>query len=321
MLLATKAFVTSPLETFVTASIEVARGDMTLVRERAETDVHRGEPLRAHDALATGSAFPASLAITTGSVLDVGRDSAFSVASMGALQRFDLHRGSLSARVAKLPEGGRFVVATHDAEVEVRGTRFVVSVVEGEDCEYDTSTRVAVSEGVVVVRYRGQQFVLHRGDRWPSRCTPGGQTPPTSSVAPLVPPVAEELPPAPHRAHAPGNHALVHRSPPLAETPVVDPPTPPNDDGARSSLDRENDAFARALTAARAGESAEAARLFEEFVAQYPASPLADSTAIEVLRLVRRVDPTRARRFAEALGARPAGPLADEIDRTLRGTR
>ena len=69
------------------------------------------------------------LALDTGTRLRVGASSATRVTELGATQRFDLDSGTLEAEVAKLPIGGRFLIATADAEVEVRGTRFEVAVV------------------------------------------------------------------------------------------------------------------------------------------------------------------------------------------------
>src|SRR4029078_7162168 len=67
----------------------------------------------------------------SGTRVRVGASSRARVTEPGATQRFDLERGRLSADVAKLPRGGRFVIGTADAEIEVRGTRFDVVVDPG----------------------------------------------------------------------------------------------------------------------------------------------------------------------------------------------
>ena len=75
-------------------------------------------------------------------------------------KRFSLEAGSLFAKVAKLTADERFVVATPDAEVEVRGTAFRVTIVPADRaCEDGSPTRLEVTEGVVVVRHAG---VEHR---------------------------------------------------------------------------------------------------------------------------------------------------------------
>src|SRR6185295_16992868 len=54
------------------------------------------------------------LALDSGTRLRVGASSRARVTELGAMQRFDLERGTLSAEVAKLPPGGRFVIGTAD---------------------------------------------------------------------------------------------------------------------------------------------------------------------------------------------------------------
>ena len=117
------------------------------------------------------------LALDTGTRLRVGASSATRVTELGATQRFDLDSGTLEAEVAKLPIGGRFLIATADAEVEVKGTRFEVAVVpEPSSCAPFVRTQVVVHEGVVAVRFRGGEVRLPAGSVWP--------TCPTAAAAP-----------------------------------------------------------------------------------------------------------------------------------------
>ena len=69
------------------------------------------------------------LALDTGTRVRVGASSRVRLAALSAIQRFEVESGTLEADVAKVPLGGRFIVATGDAEVEVKGTRFEVAVV------------------------------------------------------------------------------------------------------------------------------------------------------------------------------------------------
>ena len=81
--------------------------------------------------------------------------------ALDATQRFDVESGTLEAEVAKVPLGGRFIVATGDAEVEVKGTRFEVAVVPTPSaCAPFARTQVMVQEGVVVVRFAGGEVRL-----------------------------------------------------------------------------------------------------------------------------------------------------------------
>ena len=92
--------------------------------------------------------------------------------ALGATQRFDVESGTLEADVAKVPLGGRFIVATGDAEVEVKGTRFEVAVVPtASACAPFARTQVMVQEGVVVVRFAGGEVRLPAGSVWPA-CPP-----------------------------------------------------------------------------------------------------------------------------------------------------
>jgi len=72
-----------------------------------------------------------------------------------------LHRGRIRLRVAKLGANQRFRVLADDGEVEVRGTVFDVEVTDAK------LSRVAVSEGLVVVRRIGHAAVwLEAGRLW-----------------------------------------------------------------------------------------------------------------------------------------------------------
>lgn len=76
------------------------------------------------------------------------------------LERVRLHDGVIDVQVDALREGQRFIVATSDAEVEVRGTRFTVFAESGALRE------VRVQEGVVDVRQNGRTTTLAVGDVW-----------------------------------------------------------------------------------------------------------------------------------------------------------
>jgi ferric-dicitrate binding protein FerR (iron transport regulator) len=114
----------------------------------------------------------AELAFSTGTRVELAEGSELSLDALGERQRLHVASGRIAAQVAHVQPGGAFVVETRDAEVEVRGTRFTVEVVPvGARCTAATSsTRVAVEEGVVAVRFDGREVTLHAGDRWPRDC-------------------------------------------------------------------------------------------------------------------------------------------------------
>jgi hypothetical protein len=196
------------------------------------------------------------LALDTGTRLRVGASSRVRLTALGAIQRFDVESGTLEAEVAKVPLGGRFIVATGDAEVEVKGTRFEVAVVPTPStCAPFARTQVTVQEGVVVVRFAGGEVRLPAGSVWPV-CAP---PPPVQSNRPRHP-------------HAPA---------PTADRagPTAPPPDP-------STLAEQNDLFAAALAARRRGEVDEAIHWLDRLIARYPKGQLIDSARAERQRLI-----------------------------------
>jgi len=163
--------------------------------------------------------------------------------------------------VAKVPLGGRFIVATGDAEVEVKGTRFEVAVVpDPSACAPFARTQVMVQEGVVVVRFAGGEVRLPAGSVWPA-CPP-------------------PLPPPAHHAH---NRAQLQ--PALAPTVDRAEATAPAPD--LSTLAEQNDLFAAALSARRRGDVDEAIHWLDRLIARYPKGQLIDSARSERQRLIQ----------------------------------
>jgi hypothetical protein len=194
----------------------------------------------------------------TGTRLRLGAASDMRVVALGALQKFVLDEGRVRAEVAKLGPGARFIIATPDAEVEVRGTRFEVSLApeaEGSDCGFPVRTHVSVDEGVVVVRAGGREARVAAGEQWPV-------------CAPL--PAARASTPAPAaRVSAPAHH----RSHKLAAT-------------ASSTLAEQNDLFAAALAAGRRGDAREAVYWLDRLLERYPDGPMAGSARAQRQRLL-----------------------------------
>jgi hypothetical protein len=199
-------------------------------------------------------------------------DSTIEVAPHSDLQllRADVERwlrlgsGAVEVHVAKLRGAERFVIATPDAEVEVRGTRFRVAIVPAVDaCGRGTVTRVSVTEGVVVVRSFGGQSRVEAGGRWPADCAERSVS---AAPAPAPVPRAEAK-----RLATP--HATGVRDPAAADVPT-------------STLATENDLFGAALKAEGAGDRREAVQLLEVLLARFPQSPLRESALVERARLI-----------------------------------
>ncbi len=224
------------------ASVTAANGEVQPLLIGQEWQA--GERLRS-------DALPIALTGADGTTLEVDPRSELQLVRADAERWFRLARGAVSAHVTKLQAGERFVVATPDAEVEVRGTRFQVTVVPADEaCGAGVVTRVAVSEGVVVVRSLGHEVRVEAGHHWPLGC-------PERTVSPV--------PPAPERAIVSVKHAPAHVK---HESP---------ESVSSSTLATENDLFSSALKAGRAGDRREAVELLDVLLARFPQSPLRQS--------------------------------------------
>jgi len=228
----------------------------------------------------------ASLQLSTGTAMTLAGSTSFRVDSHGALERFSLQRGELSAHVAKLTAGQRFIVATPDAELEVRGTRFRVHVLEqAEACGQGSRTRLEVTEGIVEVRRSGVSALIKAGQQWPSDCASTTETAHN-----------EHRTPAPVQLPAPTNHE----------------PRPAAPDRA-SGLAQQNDLFQEGVALRRQGDVSGALRAYQELIARYPKSPLAENALVERMRVLAKSHDARARDEARLYLSRyPRGFAASE---------
>src|SRR4029079_10605942 len=132
----------------------------------------------------TAGASEAHLDFDSGTRVTLGSAGRVRLVEQSQSKRFALEAGSFFAKVARLAVDERFVVATPDAEVEVRGTAFRVTIVPGNAaCAGGTPTRLDCSEGVVVVRHAGAEVRVGAGERWPA-CDPASAQ--ASSSVPLA---------------------------------------------------------------------------------------------------------------------------------------
>jgi hypothetical protein len=224
-------------------------------------------PVAPGETLAT-RAEPLTVSAADGTSVRVKPESEITLVRADTIRWFQLLHGSIEAHVAKLAVGERFVIATPDRQVEVHGTRFHVSLVAVDQaCGHGTVTRVRVEEGVVTVRASGSpEERIEAGGVWPADCPPRA---PLAAARPVATTVAR-----PHRAPAP---------PASAPAPAPAP--------AHSTLGAENDLFAAAARAARAGDAPAALRALDELVTRYPASPLRAPAEAERARLLGRATP------------------------------
>ena len=245
------------------ASVTAANGEVQALLIGQEW--HAGERLRS-------DAFPIALTGADGTTLEVDPRSELQLVRADVQRWFRLARGAVSAHVTKLKAGERFVVATPDAEVEVRGTRFKVTVVPSDEaCGQGALTRVAVYEGVVVVRSLGHQVRVEAGHRWPLGC-------PERTLSPVAP--------APERATISVKHAPARVSSTLLKSAPVE-------SVLASTLATENDLFGAALKAGRAGDRREAVELLNVLLARFPNSPLKQSAESARAKLSEAIQPAR----------------------------
>jgi ferric-dicitrate binding protein FerR (iron transport regulator) len=217
----------------------------------------------------------ATLLFSTGTTVLLHEGADMTVAAEGKDQVLRLEAGSIDLHVAKLGADETFSVDTSDSEVEVRGTKFRVSVVAPEaGCGSGTRTRVTVTEGTVVVRHAGVEARVGPGAQWPDGCV----------------------------------HAPTATSAPLINQPLVTSPAAVSVPG--STLADQNDLFAVAIAAKRRGDLRTELADIDRFLAAYPASPLTETATVERMRALRTVAPRRAAGAAQEYLARYVGGFA-----------
>ena len=267
------------------------------------------EPLEAHSSLESGQRVEtpvdggASVQLSTGTSMTLAGRTSFRVDSQGTTQRFTLQRGQLVADVAKLAARQRFIIDTPDAEVEVRGTRFRLRVIEhGESCGAGARTRLDVSEGVVEVRAaNGAAARVKAGEAWPTDCS-GTAAHIPQIPAPSQPAVLDAAPWPKHepRGGAPAAHAAAREA-----------------DAERiSGLTAQNDLFAEGIARGRQGDTSGALRAYQELMTRFPRSPLAENAMAERMRLLAHTanGANEARRY---LARYPHGFAVREAEQLL----
>ena len=282
----------SPVAVAPTALAPVAQivahpvgGGSSVVVSGAQAPLDEGRLLGAGSRVVTPANGRAMLSFSTGSTVLLREGTDMTVATEGAAQVLRLDAGSVELHVAKLTSTQRFLVDTPDSEVEVRGTRFSVSVVPPDPaCGAGVRTRVAVSEGVVVVRHAGVEDRVALGEAWPAGCTRIG---PSTAMAGV-------------------------RSASNTPTPAALP--------AGSTLADQNDLFAAAAAANRRGDTRAALAALDRFLATYPASPLVESALVERMRLLQSTSRGRSSAAAKEYLARyPNGFAHAEAEAIVAG--
>lgn len=280
-------------------------GSATALRGGHSGTLGSGSPVAQGTELRTSASSETHLDFDSGTRVTLGGAARVRLAEQGRRKRFALEAGSLVARVAKLAADERFVVTTPDAEVEVRGTAFRVTIVTPDlACAAGSPTRVEVTEGVVVVRHAGAEQLVAAGERWPAACE--GQ--PAAQPMATATPTATAMTATATGPSAPST-AVVWRG--GAASPE-----------ASSRLAEQNDIFDEAMRMKRQGDTGAALASLDRLLTSYPSGPLSESASAERMRLLARTDKTAASAAAsEYLRRHPRGFARAEAEAIAAGGR
>jgi hypothetical protein len=209
----------------------------------------------------------------------------------GNREEIALQQGLLWIHVDHSSGAGQLVVLLPDGELEDLGTTFTVSADGGR------TTRVAVEEGRVSLRLRGQSTIdIGPGDVWLPTEKPA-PTPPTRELQ------AEEAARDSDRP-APRPISRAHRTHPSVVPATPDPLVE----------------FRAAMEALRVGDNRRAAAGFTSFLVEHPGDPMAeDATYLRVIALQRAGAAGDVKRAAEEYLRRfPTGFRRAEIEKLSR---
>ncbi len=183
------------------------------------------------------------------------------------IERVLLEHGTVMVQVAPLHGAQRFLVATQDAEVEVRGTRFSVTATQGSLRE------VVVHEGLVEVRHGGVSLMLGVGDRW--------SRPETSAADPASKSTAATASAARRAGSGSGNGSG-------ARAAAGSGSSMGSGNRAAAGASARSAAFARAVRLMETGEHAEASSALDKFARENGSDPRAEDAAFLAIIALQR---------------------------------
>jgi hypothetical protein len=263
--------------------------------------VERLSPAHGTSSLATSAGELTGIHLSSGVTITASPDARATLTDPGdpakPPEEVVLDMGLVQVEVPKLPAGRTFSVRTPDTVVSVHGTAFSVEVTKSA-LSAGTLTRVRVTHGIVGVLHGGNEALLYAGADW----TSSAEAPSPGSV-----PTAPSRSKHPEdRAPAGGSHVV------KAENQAAEP-APRSD----TELATQNRLFAEAMDA-REHDPARAARLLEDFIRRYPASPLTQDAYVERFRtLAQQGDRAAASRAARAYLTLYRGGFARDEARAL----
>jgi len=211
---------------------------------------------------------------------------------VGNCENVVLERGALWIHVDHSSREGRLLVVLPDGELEDIGTTFTVSADDGH------TTRVAVQEGHVVLRLRGQAAIaLGPGDTWIPDSRPVASA--RASVVPSADPApTTRIDRGERRTPSPRSSASSAASP--ASDPSVD--------------------FRAAMAALDVGDNHQAGAAFADFLGKHPRDPRSEDAAyLRVIALQRSGDSAGMKQAAiEYLRSYPAGFRQADVEALSR---
>ena len=247
--------------------------------------------------------------------VDGHQGSRWKASQSGATTRVALDDGEAAFHVEHLAREQRFFVALPDGEVEVRGTRFVVSVDHGR------TRRVQVTEGRVSLRLADvKERELYAGEAWERTADPG-VSPPSAAAATNEGPTA----PAPAASSA-GTAPTAKLTTASAQTLVAgttQTAASPTSVPAAPTASVNGSRFADAMTLFRAGRFAEADAAFAAFETAAPGDPRAEDAAwLRAVAKSRAGDTAGAQKQAQRYLARyPQGLRRAEAEAMAKGSQ
>ena len=258
------------------AALTVVR-DGHLASLGASGEVAEGTELR------TPAQAEARLDFTSGTKVTIGGGTHLRLVEQSKKKRFALESGSFSAKVMKLGPDERFVVSTSDAEVEVHGTEFRVSVVEpNPSCGDGTPTRLQVTEGVVAIRHAGVETLVTAGGTWP-RCDVVGAGPPSREPGEASDKKNEASGVATSASAANARAITTRPAPPAVQAAA-----------ASSQLAEQNALYRQAKLERQEGRPTAAIATLDQLITTYPQAPLLEDARLEKMRILATTDPARA---------------------------
>jgi ferric-dicitrate binding protein FerR (iron transport regulator) len=260
----------------------------TFVRATSIQTLSPAVALLEGDDVRCGDEGGATLGLADGTRLELSPSSHLRVDELGKTRKFLLLHGRVLADVAKLAPSERFIVATPDGQVEVRGTSFSVEVVDAPaGCgEARIRSSVRVREGAVGVRSLAESVLLGPGESWTTPCADPSAV--SSSPAPPVDSTAEASAPIPAAPSPFVRRSVTSRSTHsgVARRPGAASQALPIEAPAVSRLDEQNDLLSAAMAAERSGQYATALRKLNELIRRFPESPLLETARIERRRIL-----------------------------------